>query len=320
MSVTLNIDNFGAANIKDKLITTADTAAATTSIPVVNSSGISANDFLLYGQLGTEYGEKVQAAASGQTPDATHVVLASPGTTLAHKQFEPFWLLFGDKVNVYRAANVDGNIPADNTFSLLATVAINMNESYTQYNDSSGSNAYWYKFTYFNSVTNAESALADSITARGGGYDVYCSLESIRREAGLLNNEFITDAMIDSARYTAQFEIDGELQGLYSVPFQAPINPTIAELTRKLAAAKLLMTDYGPMASGNSKDGQQKLTDYERIMTRINNKTAVLTDVNGNELAISGAGGIKAWPNDTTATTDGSSGGSTRNFRMSDRY
>lgn len=320
MSVTINIDNYGALNIKEKLILTADIAAGVTSLPVVNSDGPVASDFLVLGALGTEYSEKVQASATTPTPDATHINLQAV-TAIKHSQFDPAWLLFGDQIQVYRAPNVDGNFPADTAYTTLGSpISIDTDEMYTAYTDASGSNAYWYKFVYKNSVSGNTTNLADSVAKRGGGYGTYTSVENIRREAGLYNNQFITDAMIDAARYRAQFEIDGALQGMYTIPFQPPINPIVATMTDKLAASYLLATDYGPMASGNSKDADKKLTEYQRIMQKIDSKSYVLTDVNGNDMSIAGAGGNKAWPNDTTDSTPVDQGGSQRNFRMGMRF
>lgn len=316
----LQIDNFPAINIKDKLILTADTAIGITSIPVVNSEGVSADDFIVLGNLGSEYSEKVQAAHTGFAPDRSHVVIVA-ATLAAHDEFDPLWILAGDKIKIWRAPNVDGTPPADGTFTLLTTIDVNYDETSTAYEDAAGSNAYWYKVTYLNSTTNAETSLADSpILIRGGDYGVYTTISAIRREAGLWNNEFITDSTIDAARYRAQYEIDGALQGMYTVPFQPPVNPMISALTEKLAAFYLLSTDYGPMASGNSKDADKKMSEYQRLMEKIDSKNYVLTDSNGQELALAGAGGNKAWPNDTTATTPGDQGGSQRIFRMSTRF
>lgn len=316
----LSIDNFNGLNIKDKLVLTADSVAAITSIPVVNSQGVSADDFLIVGGLATDYSEQAQSAHTGFAPDRTHVVVTAP-LGAAHKQFDPLWVLFGDKIKVYRAPNVDGSYPPDANYALLTTIPIDYDNAATQYTDPAGSSAYWYKITYFNSITSAETTLADSpITIRGGDYITYTTIAAIRNEAGLNNNEFITDSAIDMQRYRAQAVIDGALEGLYVVPFAAPVNPMISYLTEKLAAANLLSVDYGPMASGNSKDADKKMAEYKDLMTKIDDKVYVLTDTNGNNLAIAGAGGIKAWPNSTTDSTPVSEGGSQRNFRYGMRF
>lgn len=316
----LEIDNFPAINIKDKLILTADVAAGITSLPVVNSEGVSADDFMVLGNLGSEYSEKVQAAHTGFAPDRSHVVVAA-ATAAAHSEFDPMWVLFGNQIKVWRAPNVDGTPPADTAFILLTTIDVDYDETSTAYEDAAGSNAYWYKVTYLNSTTNVETDIADSpILIRGGNYGTYTTISAIRKEAGLWNNEFITDSAIDAARYRAQYEIDGALQGLYVVPFQPPVNPMISALVEKLAAFYLLSTDYGPMASGNSKDADKKMTEYQRLMEKIDSKNYVLTDANGNELAIDGAGGNKSWPNDTTETTPVDQGGSNRQFRYGMRF
>lgn len=320
MSTTLSIDNYTATNILNKLVVTQPLTAGLTSIPVVNSEGVTASTPFILGGLGNNGSEKVQTAASGFAPDATHVVL-STAILLPHNEFDPLWQLFGDQINIYRAPNVDGSYPADTSYTLLTTIPINYNQVSTSYTDAVGSNAYWYKVTYKNSVSSAETTLQDSpIVVRGGEYDQYTTIYNIRREAGLLNNQFISDSIIDSQRQRVQFEIDAALFGMYSVPFQPPINPLVAILTEKLAASYLLAIDYGPMASGNSKDANVKLDEYERLMEKIDSKIYILTDNNGNDLSVRGAGGNKSWPNDSTSTTPVDQGGSDRTFRMGMRF
>lgn len=320
MSYTLNVDNFTALNAIDKLVLNADSAASITTIPTVNSEGISSNQFLILGYIGSEGSEKIQTIATNPILSPTSFQITG-GTKFAHKQFEPITALFGDTIKLYRAPNVDGTIPSDANFTYLLSQVIDYDEVSTAVTDPNGSNGYWYKFTYLNSLTNAETNISDSpIVIRGGQYGVYTSVYNIRREAGMLNNQYVTDSMIDAARYRAQYEIDGGLAGMYPVPFQPPINPMIAALTEKLSAFYLLSTDYGPLATGNSKSATDKQTEFQRLMDNLDTKKYILTDTNGNDLSFAGAGGIKSWPNKTTSTTPTDQGGSDRTFRIGQRF
>ena len=215
MSTTLSINNFGNLNLVEPTQFDADYPASTTVLNIKNTANYSAGDFLILGMVGTEQSEK--AVIQTVTPNTS--ITLTTGTKFPHKRFEPIVSLFGDQVRVYRANNVDGSIPADASFASLSTFNINIYKDYTSYTDSSGSSAYWYKFTYFNSTTSAETALAGATAARGGGYGHYCSIADIRTEAGFNNNTNIPDALIDSRRIDAEGEINSELMDVYTLPF-----------------------------------------------------------------------------------------------------
>ncbi len=70
-------------------------------------------------------------------------------------------------IHFYRAANVDGKVPADDLFSVLATRDIDPDQPSTYMTDSAGGSGFWYRSTYFNASTNEETALTDSEARRG---------------------------------------------------------------------------------------------------------------------------------------------------------
>lgn len=315
MSVTLKIENFGAANIKETTQLGSSSAASQAVATVLNSQNFVTDDFFIVGNLGAEQSElRKVSSVSGSN------ITATANFTYPHNKYVPVTKLLGDKIRVYRASNVDGSIPADTSFSLLATLDIDADQPDTLYVDSSGSDAYWYKFTYYNSVSSGETGKEESIAVRGGASGNYCSVEEIRGEAGLKNNRWISDSDVDTKRIEAQAEIDAALQGIYSVPFTPPINAQITNITKLLAAGFVLLKDYGPLNNGSSKDGQKKVDEARAILARIKTKELVLTDSDGGSLAIVGAAGFSGWPNNDTATTAAESGGAERMFRASDQY
>lgn len=314
MSQTLQITNFSELNIKERSVLDADAAVGATSVTAAYNDNMANNDYLYLGQLGTESGEV--ATISSLTGAKT---IGTSALTKAHNRFEPATVLFGNQLKIYRAANVDGTTPADGSFSVLTTVAIDFDQVQTKYTDSSGGSGYWYKTTYFNSTTSVETSLADCVARRGGSTSVYASNESIRSEAGFKNNQFIPDSLVDEKRRAAQDYIDGQLSGLYTVPFVAPINDGIAEICRQLAAGLLMNHDYGVNASGKGAgDGKIKWA-YDEI-AKIKNKVTVVTDQNGSDTSIANVGGWSSWPDTTTATADASVGGGERKLRVSTRY
>lgn len=319
MSQTITIANFYGSNLKEASAVDADAAAGVTTLKLKYTDNFAANDFLYVGDLG---GESSEICSIQSVTNATDIVLKA-ATTKYHSRFNPVRSLFGDKIKIYRAPNVSGYPPETSDFVLVDTINIDYDQVETQYIDSTGSDAYWYNYTYANSYNSTETSLGDSSPVRGGNAGNYCSVASIRSRAGMGGNKWITDATIDVHRQAAQTEINSNLTGLYSLPFTSPINPLIKEIAIKLAAGFLLLDDYGPVNVLNTTNGQKMVDDARAMIARIKNKELVLGDALGNSTAIEGSNSFTTWPDATTATTattDGSSGGGERMFRVSKRY
>lgn len=318
MAQLLRIDNYSSNNITQTTALSADIDSGGSSLPVVNNSGFTVSRFALVGRLGSDVAEWLTITSLSNSPSPT--IVSTDTLKLDHSNNDPVTELFGDKIKIYRAANTDGTIPADNLFSVIDTIDIQTDNISTDYTDDTGGANYWYKYTYYNQLLSEETNLDDSVASRGGGYDTYCSIDDIRKEAGLSSNDYISDADVDSKRRKAQAIIDGALQGLYAVPFTAPINPMIEEITIKMAAGLLLNQDYGPFTSGNSKSGDAKIKEANDLLTLIDNKHYILTDTLGNDLSNQGAGGIKSFPDSTADTLPVDEGGSSRAFRYGMRF
>lgn len=313
---TIRVPNFPDVNIKERSRLDADSVATATGLTLEYTANMAAADYLYVGRLGTETGE-----INTITTVTNMTTLVVPAMAKDHSRFDDVCTLFGNKIKVYRASNVDGNVPLDASFSLLGSAAdIDADQNYTDVTDATGGSDYWYKYTYFNSTSSAETPLADAIAVRGGGYGDYASIESIRSEAGLQNNRFITDAQINEKRQAAQTLINGQLTGLYAIPFTSPINPHVAEITRKLAAGYLLSNDYGTVSTFSTNNGKAKIDWALDQLSKLKAREIVLTDNAGADTSISTTSGLQMWPDTTTATSDTSVGGGARMFRVGDRY
>lgn len=319
MAQTLKIANFNALNIVETSKLDADSIIGATSLTLQYNDNFSANDYLYLGRLGSEAGELcVLASLSG----SQGIVLSSPGTTKPHSRFDDITSLYGNKLKLYRAANVDGTLPADGSFSLVGSpIAIDFDQVQTTVNDPTGGDGYWYKATFFNSTSNNETALASSEGVRGGSIGNYCTIEQIRKRAGLQGNRWINDADLDVSRQAAQVEINSNLIGLYTIPFTTPINQMIRNITIDMAAGMALLGDYGPTVVLDTTNGQKKLDDARALLARIKDKELILPNTIGASTAISGANSINAWPDQTTGTipTDPNNG-APRMFSTQDRY
>lgn len=311
---TLSLDNYARINTQQYSRLKADAEAGQPIITPENAQGFTAGRYVVFGGPGIETSEliAIQSVSDGD------VTLAS-NLQRKHLQYENLTVLFGSQVELWKAANENGSLPADNTFSVVGTAAsITPDQKMTPITDPDGGEAWWYKFVYVDPLTNSRTNLADSTSVRGGNYGNYCSIDDIREEAGLQTNRKITDATIDKKRQAAQSEVNATLVGSYTLPFPKPINPLIADITKQLAAGLLLLRSYGPIAVLNSNNGQQKVDAARAQLQRINNHELVLTDAGGNDTSNPNSQGIRMWPDTTTATAAPEEGGGERMFRMSD--
>lgn len=312
MSVTLEIDNYPQLNIKESTSLAADLNAAATSLTLKNNESIVAADYLLVGRRGSETAElRTVASATGAT------IVVTDAITLHHDIYEDVTALFGNKIRIYRAANVNGTAPADASFTLLAPVDIDPDQMSTTYTDPDGTAGYWYKYTYYNSTSTAETDLNQTIAVRGGGIGQYETIDNIRSSAGFENNRNITSHYIDGFRRSAQDQINGQLAGVYSIPFTAPINSFISQITKSLAAGHIKLDQFGQ----TNEEGNSMIAWAEAQLEKIRSGEFTLTDEAGNTLpkpngggTLPGTGqGFSGYPND--ADQDGGF-----RFRSTDRY
>lgn len=301
MSLTLKIENYANANITERTHLTAPVTPGLTELTVANTNRIAANDSLLIGTPGSETGE-IRSVADVTAPNSVTTDAAS----FNHPEDEAVAVLFGTNIRIYRALSSNGDTPADDAFTLLATITIDPDQLATTYVDPAGSNHYWYKRTYYNPTSQAETDLADSIAMRGhNDSDVYATVESIRDAAGFANNPNISDPYIDGFRVTAQAEVDNWLAGRYTTPFTAPINPMIANITKMMAAGLLLLDQYGDYTTSDTKNGQSKIDWAEKRLASLKDGQLVLTNQAGNETPAPSGMGFNGWPNNKTVDDSG---------------
>lgn len=319
MSVTLTINNFSSGNILETAELNADALAAATALTLVNNNSIVLNDYIVIGTLGNEGSELRQVSgATGATG------LTVPALSFNHLRFDKVTKLFGNSITVYRAPNVNGLQPADSAFAVFAsnTIAIDIDQPSTTFTDATGSSDYWYKYVYTNTTTAASTSLADSSAARGSGYGSYCSIDAIREEAGFTRAKYITDAMIDVKRQAAQAAINSALIGIYVLPFTAPINALIEDITRRLAAGWLLLEQYGHYDTKDTNNGQSKVDGVMNAkktgdLDKLAAGTLVLVGTDGSsQVSPNSANGFSGWPTDETANLTSVDGGGDVMFKI----
>jgi hypothetical protein len=145
---------------QEPTILTSQANSGATTLNVKNTQGFGANDFVLIGNFGDEKSEITQVSNVAPTP--TTITLAS-GTIFAHTTATPVYRLKYNKIKVFRAPSESG------PFSLIATIDIEADDIFTTYDDLNGSDTDFYKFSFFNSFNNDESAQSSAV--KGSGYD-----------------------------------------------------------------------------------------------------------------------------------------------------
>lgn len=288
MAQTINLPNYKTINLKAQSRIDKDVSVGDTSLVFENTAEFNAGDTIAIGN--TPAGEVTELLTIAAITDATTLTTTAPAS-LYHQRYEYVNSLLGTTLKVYRAANLTGLAPDDTAFAYLASVPLAADQATSQYTDPNGSEAYWYKFSYFNPTTSLETSLGDVDAVRGAGVGNYCSIEDIRNEAGFNHAPFITDPMIQKKRQAAQDEINATLQGFYDLPFTNPINPFIADICTRLAAGLLLLEQYGSIASMNNNNGTTKLAAARADLQKLAMKQSELTDANGQSIALPGSTG-----------------------------
>jgi hypothetical protein len=316
MPQTLSLANYEDINLIERTQLTAPLAAGVNSLPVDNTNDFETGGFILLGDVSSKNAELLQA----DTVSAADTIPLVAVTRLPHTQDEYVYALYGDQLRIYRAPNVDGTVPDDSIFqaNLIATVPLDPNDDATIYTDNSGSGNYWYKYTHFDSVTLAETALSSSTPKRPTVS--YCTIDDIRGESGFTYAIYITNKMIDAKRQAAQSEIDSTLSSYYVVPFTPPISPLLSDICKRLAAGLLLVEQYGQIRTTSTVNGQDKIdkarADLQKLIHPELSGTPLL-DANGKSIALPNPNtSASGWPNTDTADSDPSIGGSQRYFRM----
>jgi phage gp36-like protein len=287
MSTTLAIESFNETNLRERTTLTGGAVEGAAVLTVASTQGFAPGDIIYVGELSREGCEKARIES---VDDDTTISLIAP-LGLAHSRFEPLVSVLGDLIHVYRAANIDGSVPALDAFTVLVTRDIDPDQLSTFYTDSSGNSGFWYGYTYFNASTNEETDLDGSVLVRGDDFGHYASLSEIRKEAGFDGAYNSSDTVIDQQRRAAEAEINTALSSAYTVPFQV-VPEIIHTLTIQLAAGLLLNDAYRGTGRGDS-----KLKDARALIKSLQLGDQTIIGDDGTSI-VSGEG-ISSWPDES---------------------
>lgn len=310
MSAIITIENFGASNLKEQTYVDDDAITGASGIVVKSAQGIANDYFALVGNPASESAEILAINnVSGES--------VSFATSLQHDhpKYDNIAILYCNQLRIYRAPNTDGTPPADDQYIQIDAIDIDPDQPDSTYVDPAGSSDFWYKFTYYNNISLSETDRSTAEAVRGGGVTDYCSISDIRDEAGLSTNRFISDSKIARKRLEAQAEVDSTLAGIYTIPFQSPINALIDSLTCKLAAGFLLVKNYGSLSSMTTNNGKAKIDDARALLMELKNRQKTLVSNQGVDQSLSTGVAFSMYPNPSSTESDGTGD---RFFRTSD--
>lgn len=125
-----------------------------TSIEVKNNNRFASNDRIMIGEMGQEKTEIVTVSAVNADGNTLTV-----GTTIfSHSADDPVYVLPFDQVKFYRSTTTSGG-----SYTVISTQALDVDnvDLATKYDDTTGTAAYYYKFTFYHSISTVESAFSD---------------------------------------------------------------------------------------------------------------------------------------------------------------
>ena len=130
-----------------------------TSIIVKNGDRFATNDRILLGEMGTEAAEVVTVSAVA----ADNITLTVGATVYSHSADDPVYKLRFDQVKFYRSTDGGSN------YSVVSTQNLDVDNAdlQTKYDDTTGTSSYYYKFTFYHSISTVESAFSDVIGGAG---------------------------------------------------------------------------------------------------------------------------------------------------------
>ena len=229
-------------------VLTADVVAGSgVVLSVPGATNFTVNDWIVVGYEGSESAELVQVTATG--PLTITATLTRP-----HKSGEPIIKYRYNKRKFYGSLTSGGSYTEIVSSGSPATIMIN-NPQGTLIEYIGAEGYVYFKSTYFNSTTSDETAIVDATEVYADESLRYCSLYAIRKQAGLTNNPYITDGIIETYRKRAESEVDSYLNARYILPLvnsngDNEIPFLVENCTTLLAAGYMDYQEFGKDGEG----------------------------------------------------------------------
>lgn len=167
-------------------------SAGVAAVSVKNNDRFVINNRIMLGEMGRERSEIV--TVTGAVTSGTALTVGT--TVFSHDAEDPVIVMRFDQVKFYRSTTGESG-----AYSLLATVAMDVDnyDFKTKYDDTTGLATYYYKVSYYNSITAVESTLSDPIIGAGFG----------RSSVGFMIDEILREVSDENEQFTNRDEILG---------------------------------------------------------------------------------------------------------------
>lgn len=259
-------------------ILSADTEAEAGVIYVENNNGFVGEKFIVVGWEGSENAEL--RPLSGDPSGAQQLSLEK--LDLPHKAGEPVTMYHFNRRKFYGSQTAGGaytELPESSSDDGIEIEVNNPQGTPCNYDESGGEGYLYFKATYYDSISGEETSLSESTEVASDQSGRYTTINSIKRQAGLVKNPYITDDAVETYRLRAENEINSVLFSKYVLPLSTV--PAIIENCCTLLAAGYM--DYQEF--GSEGEGVKWLGEARGILNSIKKGVQVLLDEDGNELA-----------------------------------
>lgn len=155
-------------------------SAGATTLTVQNIEGFSTSEYLVLGKLGEEKTELVQVHTS-TSPSGSTITL-NAATSFSHAVNTPVTFIKFNQIAVYSASSKTGSYSAVSG----SPKTIEVDQEFTEFEDSVGTTTTWYKIRYYNSTSATYASYSDPV--KGEGYTEN-SLRKLIDKANALAND-----------------------------------------------------------------------------------------------------------------------------------
>ena len=231
---------------------TSDVAqGASVALAVVGNQGFAQNNYVCIGVEGSDNCEIAQL--NTVVTEGTALQVAT--LVFSHKQDEPVVVFRYNQRKLYGSLTLNGSFSELVASGSPKNIAVSDPQG-TLFEYSGNEGYIYFKSTYFNSSTNEETDVAEAVAILADETVRYCSLYSIARQAGMQDNPFISNGILEQYRAQAENEVNSYMYNRYVLPLtnqttNLPEIPAIVErCTILLAAGYMDYREYGKDGEG----------------------------------------------------------------------
>jgi len=238
--------------------------AGSTTFNVQSTENFTSGDLILIGLPSSETAEVREI----DTIISATSVSVTVSSSFLHDRDEPLLKLDFDQLKLYRSTD-NGS-----TFPSLATINLDYNspQSLTEYIDTSGTQAYIYRFTFYNSKTTTETAESQDI--RQPTHLGYITVEEFKAQTGIK----VHDDLVREAIAIGATQIRRELYTPRIYQTMNSVTEHYLQVTRQFTFADTNLS--------NSPIDKNDFYAYEEDPVSINNVPGARTDVTSDITAV----------------------------------